>query len=99
MTLPHSAEDREGLTLARYSRVAGVAMLLSIVFGMLGEMILPDKFIVRGNVAATAANIVGHPALFRLTFAAYLVECFCDIALSVFFYILLEPVDRRLALL
>jgi len=99
MTLTHSAEDHEGLTLARYSRVAGVAMLLSIVFGMLGEMILPDRFIVRGNVAATAANIVGHPTLFRLTFAAYLVECFCDIALCVFFYILLEPVDRRLALL
>jgi uncharacterized protein DUF4386 len=99
MTLSHSADDREGLTLARYSRVAGVAMLLSIVFGLLGEMILPDKIVVRGNVAATAANVVGHPVLFRLTFAAYLVEGFCDIALCVFFYILLRPVDRRLALL
>jgi hypothetical protein len=37
--------------------------------------------------------------LFRLTFAAYLVEALCDIALCVFFYILLEPVDKRLALL
>ena len=99
MALPHSVERREDLTLARYSRVAGVAMLLSIVFGFLGEMILPDKIVVRGDVAATAANIVGHPALFRLTFAAYLVEGLCDIALCVFFYILLKPVDRNLALL
>jgi len=99
MALPHSAENREGLTLARYSRVAGVAMLLSIVFGFLGEMILPGRIIVRGDAAATAANVVGDPILFRLTFAAYLVEGICDIALSVFFYILLRPVDRNLALL
>jgi hypothetical protein len=99
MALPHSAEDRENLTLARYSRVAGVAMLLSIVFGLLGEMILPDRIVVRGDVAATAANVLGHPTLFRLSFAAYLVEGLCDIALCVFFYILLEPVDRNLALL
>jgi hypothetical protein len=99
MALPHSADDREGLILARYSRVAGVAMLLSIIFGFLGEMILPDKIIVRGDAAATAANIVGDPTLFRLSFAAYLVEGLCDIALCVLFYILLKPVDRNLALL
>ena len=99
METSHSAEDRDGLTLARYSRVAGVAMLLSIVFGLLGEMILPDKIVVRGDVAATAANVLGHPTLFRLSFAAYLVEGLCDIALCVFFYILLEPVNRNLALL
>jgi hypothetical protein len=99
MTLPHSEESSEGPTVARYSRVAGVAMLLSIVFGFLGEMILPDKIIVRGDAAATAANIVGDPTLFRLSFAAYLVEGLCDIALCVLFYILLKPVDRNLALL
>ncbi len=98
MTLPVAAE-REGLTLARFSRATGVAMLLSIVFGLLGEMILPDRIVVRGDALATAANIAGHPGLFRLSFAAYLVEGFCDIALCVFFYVLLEPVDRKLALL
>jgi hypothetical protein len=74
-------------------------MLLSIVFGLLGEMILPERFVVARDAAATAANIVGHPTMFRLTFAAYLVEGICDIALCVFFYILLRPVDRNLALL
>src|SRR5262249_56963705 len=34
-----------------------------------------------------------------LTFAAYLVEGLCDIALCVFFYVMLRPVDRHLALL
>jgi hypothetical protein len=86
-------------TLQRYARAAGVAMLLSIVFGFLGEMYLPGKIIVAGDAAATAANITGHPMLFRLTFASYLVEGICDVALLVFWYILLKPVNRNLALL
>lgn len=86
-------------TLQRYARAAGFAMLLSIVFGFLGEMYLPGKIIVSGDAAATAANIRGDPTLFRLTFASYLVEGICDVALLVFFYILLKPVNRNLALL
>ena len=88
-----------GLTVSRYARVAGLAMLLSIVFGLLGEMILPDKIVVGGDPAATAAHILQNPSLFRLTFAAYLVEAFCDVALCVFFYVLLRPVNKELALL
>ena len=85
--------------LQRYARVAGVAMLLSIVFGALGEAWLPGKIIVSGDAAATAANIVTHPMVFRASFATYLVEGICDILLSVVFYILLKPVDRNLALI
>jgi hypothetical protein len=85
--------------LHRYSRVAGVAMLLSIIFGALGEAYLPGRIIVSGDAAATAANIVAHPTLFRLTFASYLVEGVCDVLLTVVFYILLKPVDRNVALI
>jgi uncharacterized protein DUF4386 len=94
-----SSEDRDARTVSHYARVAGVAMLLSIVFGFLGELYLPGKIIVRQDAAATAANIIGNPTLFRLNFAAYLVEGLCDVALCGFFYILLRPVDRHLALL
>jgi len=86
-------------TLRRYARLAGVAILLSIVFGALGEAYIPGRFIVSGDPAATAANIVNQPTLFRLGFATYLVEGVCDIALCVFFYVLLAPVNRNLALL
>jgi hypothetical protein len=99
MTVTQLTEHREGLTVSRFARVAGVAMLLSVIFGSLGEMILPGKIVVARDAAATAANILAHPTLFRLTFAAYLVEGICDVALCVFFYILLKPVDRNLALL
>ena len=85
--------------IQRYARYAGVAMLLSIVFGALGEAYLPGKIIVSGNAAATAANIAAHPTLFRITFATYLVEGFCDIILCVLWYIILKPVHRNLALI
>jgi uncharacterized protein DUF4386 len=91
--------DREGSTVSQYARVAGVAMLLSVVFGGLGEMVLPDRIVVTRDATATAANILAHPTLFRLTFASYLVEGLCDIGLCLFFYVLLRPVDRNLALL
>jgi len=99
MAVTLSTENRADLTLSRYARVAGVAMLLSIVFGLLGEMILPDRIVVARDAAATAANILGHPMLFRLSFGAYLVEALCDVALCLYFYVLLRPVDRHLALL
>ena len=99
MAIPHPLTPEHADTLQRYARAAGVAMLLSIVFGFIGEMYLPGKIIVSGDPTATAANIVGQPMLFRLTFASYLVEGICDVALIVFFYILLKPVDRNLALL
>ena len=86
-------------TLRRYARAAGVAMLLSIVFGALGEAYIPGRIFVGGDGAATAANIVAHPTLFRVGFATYLVEAICDVALAAFFYILLRPVNRNLALL
>jgi hypothetical protein len=86
-------------TLRRYARVAGLAMLLSIVFGALGEAYLPGRIVVSGDAAATAANIIAHPTLFRLTFAAYLVEGICDALLAGLFYVLLKPVDRNLALI
>lgn len=99
MTSARAARPADAPTLQRYARVAGIAMLLSIIFGFLGELYLPGRILVAGDPAATAANISGNPMLFRLTFAAYLVEGICDVALCVFFYILLKPVDRNLALL
>jgi hypothetical protein len=86
-------------TLQQYARVAAIAMLLTVIFGGLGEAWLPGRIVVTGDAAATAANIAGHPTLFRVTFATYLIEGICDVLLAVVFYILLEPVDRNLALI
>ncbi len=82
----------------RYARIIALLMLLSVIFGGLGESYIPSKIIVSGNAAATASNIVASPMLFRLGFATYLVEAICDVALAVLFYVLLRPVNRNLAL-
>lgn len=95
-TLAHQADVA---VLQRYARAAGVAMLLWMVFGTIGELYLPGRIVVAGDAAATAANLIGNPMLLRLTFASYLVEGFCDIVVCVFWYILLRPADRNLALL
>lgn len=92
-------QPAEYVSLPRYARYAGVALLLTVVFGLIGEAYVPSQIIVRGDAAATAANITNNPTLFRLGFASYMIEGICDIALIVLFYLLLKPVNRTLALL
>ncbi len=82
----------------RYAKTAGALLLLTIVAGFFGELYVPSKLVSR-EAATTVANITAHQLLFRLGFAAYLVEACCDIALALLFYVLLKPVDKHLALL
>jgi hypothetical protein len=46
-------------------RVAGIWYLLLIVVGLPGLAIIPGRLFVRGNAAATIANIAAHERLFR----------------------------------
>jgi hypothetical protein len=92
------AETRSA-SIQTYARIAGVLFLLSIVAGGFGEFYVPDKLIVPSDAAATAKNVIAHEYLFRMGFAAYLVEATCDIALTLIFYVLLSPVGKNLALL
>src|SRR5713101_8510205 len=82
-----------------YARIAGVLFLLSLVAGGFGEFYVPSKLIVSADATATAKNINAFGTLFRLGFAAYLVEAICDIALTLILYVLLRPVRKDLALL
>ena len=97
--LPNLMTGAESVVAQRYARVAGILILLSLVFGGWGEAYVPSRLVVSGDAAATARNILSSPLLFRSGFAAYLVEAVCDVTLALVFYYLLKPVDRRLALL
>jgi hypothetical protein len=81
-----------------YSRAVGVFLILSILGGWFGEVQIPSQFMT-GNAATTADQLRHNEGLFRLGFAAYLVEAFSDLVLAWLFYVLLKPVDRNLALL
>jgi Domain of unknown function (DUF4386) len=87
------------MNVQRYARIAGVLFLVSLVAGGFGEAYVPSKIIVSGDAAATAANIMNFNMLYRLGFAAFLVESLCDITLVLIFYALLKPVSRELSLL
>ena len=86
-------------SIQTYARVAGALFLLSMMAGFFGELYVPSRLIVSADATATASNITASPLLFRLSFASYLVEAVCDIALAWILYVLLRPVHRDLALL
>ena len=81
-----------------YSRTAGILYVVIIVMAMFGEFFVRGSLVVHGDAAATAANIIGAPALFRLGFAADLIAFCSDVGVALIFYVLLRPVNRNLAL-
>ena len=95
-TSPHR---RPRVPVQAVARTCGVLILLSLIAGGFGEGYVPSRIIVPDDPTATAHLIRAHGAMFRLGFAAYLVEAVCDIALALVFYVLLRPVRRNLALL
>ena len=95
---PHHAPTRD-VSPQLYARIAGILFLLSLLVGVFGEMYVPSKLIVSGDAAATAKNIQTSAWLFRMGFAAYLIEAVCDIGLTWVLYLLLKPVRADIALL
>ena len=85
-------------SVTTYSRAVGIFLILTMIGGYFGEMYVPSQ-IMTGDAAATVAQLRQNEGLFRLGFAAYLVEAFSDIILAWLFYVLLRPVHRDLALL
>ena len=81
------------------ARVAG-AVYLSMVFTAPFSLIyVPNKLIVRGDATATAANILAHETLFRLSILGDLVGQVIFICLAIALYRLLSNVNRTWALL
>src|SRR6266853_3282689 len=87
------------MNVQRYARIAGVLFLVSMVAGGFGEAYVPSKLIVSGDAAATVANLRNFDFLYRLGFAAFLIESLCDTALALILYALLKPVNKQLSLL
>ena len=81
------------------ARLAGFMYLTVAVIGAIGIIYIPSQFIVNGNAAETASNILSSAPLFRLGIVVYLL---CQVSyafLVVTLYRLLKGIDRNLALL
>lgn len=87
------------LSLRGLTRIAGILLFVSLIAGGFGELYAPAMVTVETDAAATVQKIRSLDFLFRLGFAAYLLEGLCNIGLVLIFYVLLRPVQRSLALL
>src|SRR5262245_43729161 len=87
------------MNVQRYARIAGALFLVSLIAGGFGEAYVPSKIIVSNDAAATIANVRNLEFLYRLGFAAFLIESLCDVTLALLLYALLKPVNKYLSLL
>ena len=72
------------------ARIAGALWLISIATGLYAEVFVRGALIVRGDAAATAANLLAHETLFRFGMVA-------DVAGSIFFLVLVFALYRLLS--
>ena len=81
------------------ARLTGACYLLTLVAGIIAQVLVSERLVVSGDAAATASNILAHQPLFRMGFTIYLIEMAAQIAMTVLFYYLLKPVSRSASLL
>jgi hypothetical protein len=79
------------------ARTAGLFYLIFILTTV--ATYIRDRFIVSGDAAATASNIVGSQGLFRVGFVTELVSAVFFVLAAWALYMLLKPVNKNLALL
>jgi hypothetical protein len=80
------------------ARMAGLCYVLMLPTGGVA-MLVRGRFVVKGDAAATAANIVAHETFFRLAFAGDLLVVAIYIVFTALLYDLLEPANKRVSLL
>lgn len=83
----------------KYARAGGVLYLVIIAAGMFGELFVRGTLFVPGDAGATAQRIMNAPGLWRTGISIDLLMQICDLPLMLIFYVLLQPVNKNLALL
>ncbi len=82
-----------------YARIGGLAYLIIIAAGLIGEMFIRNKIIVNGDAAATAHNITASSLLWRISIAGDIVMHLCDLVVAIVYYLLFRRVNKNLAIL
>src|SRR6266850_7128615 len=102
MTLPHGENEMTISTSDNSQRtatkVAGWSGLLTFAIVVLGNYVLLNPLVVPGDAAATAQNVVAHQTQFRFTVVCFLTYSLGVVVLLSALYVVLEPVNRGLAL-
>lgn len=79
------------------ARMAGLCYVIMIPAGL--GMFIRGRFVVTGDAAATAANVLAHEPWFRLAFAGDLLVVAIYIVFTALLYDLLKPVNQSVSLL
>jgi hypothetical protein len=82
----------------RWARVVGFSYLFALLPSIFAEFYVSGR-LVSENAIVTAQNIIAHERLFRLGIASNLLVFAVDVVLVTALYVVLERVNRRLALL
>lgn len=94
-----STRPATNISQRRISLIAGVGLLVVALlspfalFGVLQALVVPQ------DATATFNNIIASEGLFRSGIAAFLIVIMLDVVVAWGLYVLLEPLNRRLALL
>jgi hypothetical protein len=83
--------------IKRTARRAGLLYLAMSIFAMIGYFYLRPRFVISGDAAATARNILEHEQLYRTSILIDLVTQFAFILVVLALYRLFEDVDRNQA--
>jgi hypothetical protein len=90
MTAPDAIERR-------WARVVGFSYVFALLPSVFAEFYVSGRLI-SDNAIVTAQNIIAHERLFRLGLASNLLVFAADVVMVTALYIVLERVNRRLAL-
>ena len=82
-----------------YARIGGLAYLIIIIAGVMGEIFIRSKLIVAGDAAATTRNIAESPFLWRVGIFGDLTMHVFDLVVGVVYYTLFKRINKTLALL
>lgn len=90
---------KRGNSIQKTARFAGVLYLIITVAATIAHFVIPGNFIVPGDAAATASNIIANENQFRLgAIGGELIVLLSEIVLAVVLYVLLKPVNKTLSL-
>lgn len=89
--------DRLGIAPASRGRILAVLYLLVITLGIIAQAFIADRLVAPGDAAKTAANILANRPAYQLGFALFIVEMAAQVAVTVLFYELLQPVSTSVA--
>src|SRR5690348_1218696 len=88
--------DASPRTLAR---AIALLFLATIVFGIIAQGLISERFIAFGDAAKTANNILANETLYGAGFTLYMIEMASQIAQTVLLFYLLKPVSQPIATL